>query len=155
MILVAPLIAQEAPTLDTPEQFREQVALSVSLADLSRAATDMEALQEIEQQVLVIDGTAASITVYSMDPADFYVELELVGGAWQGLEDVEVYSAFVILDDPAFSNRVAERVPRDPPPELILRNERVLVAGRLVGVAETPAGDAVPVIQAFDLRPLR
>ena len=72
-----------------------------------------------------------------------------------GLDSVEMYSAYVILDDPVFADRVAERVPRDPPPELIVRNDRILVAGRLVSVAETPEGTLVPVIQAFDIRGLR
>lgn len=156
VLIAAPLVGQESPGgLETPGQFRSAINLGVSLGDVSRATGDMETLQEMAERVLILDGTAASITVYSTDPADFYVELELVGGSWRGPDTVEVYSAYVVLDDPAFADRVAERVPRDPPPQLILRNDRVLIAGRLVSVAETPDGELVPVIQAFDLRPLR
>tara|TARA_B100000614_G_scaffold189349_1_gene170358 strand:- start:76 stop:579 length:504 start_codon:yes stop_codon:yes gene_type:complete len=155
-LVAAPAMTQEsAVSLDTPSAFRQAVSLEVSLADVSRAAGDMEELQALAERVLVLDGTAASITVYSTEPDDFYVEVELVGGAWNGLDSVEMYSAYVILDDPVFADRVAERVPRDPPPELIVRNDRILVAGRLVSVAETPEGTLVPVIQAFDIRGLR
>lgn len=155
LLISAPLVAQTDPAvIDSPEAFRSMVSIGTSLADVSRATGDMDRLQELAERVLILDGTAASITVYSTDPNDFYVEMELVGGSWDGLSEISMHTAFVILDNPEFANRVAERVPRDPPPELILRNDRVLVAGRLISIAEDPNGALVPVIQAYDLRPL-
>ena len=155
-IVSAPVVAQEsASAIQDPAAFRRSVDVGITLADLAAAVDDPDRLQALAERVLILDGVAASITVYSTDPADFYVELELVGGAWDGVEEVEIFSAFVILDDPAFSDRVAERVPRDPPERLILRNDRVLVAARLVSVAEVGAGNVVPVLQAYDIRPLR
>ncbi|MFO8042924.1 MAG: hypothetical protein R6U25_06970 [Alkalispirochaeta sp.] len=148
--------AQDSPVfLETAEQFRSAVAFGTSLADLSAAADDMEQLQEMAERVLILDGIAASVTVYSVEEDDFYVEVELVGGSWDGLETVNVHSSYVVLDDPIFAEQVAEREPRDPPDNMILRNRRVLVAGRLVNVAESPTGDLVPVIQAFEVRVIR
>lgn len=153
---VAYVPAQESPVfLETADQFRSAVAFDTSLADVSAAVNDMDQLQEMAQRVLILDGIAASVTVYSVAEDDFYVEVELVGGSWDGLETVNVHSSYVVLDDPIFAERVAERVPRDPPDDMILRNRRVLVAGRLVNVAESPTGELIPVIRAFEVRVIR
>lgn len=155
LVFSAPLVAQTDPAMiDSPETFRSMVSIGTSLADVNRATGDMDRLQELAERVLILDGTAASITVYSTDPNDFYVEMELVGGSWDGLDSINMHTAFVILDNPAFSELVAERVPRNPPPGLVLRNDRILVAGRLISIAEDPTGALVPVIQAYDLRKL-
>ncbi|MEX2444950.1 MAG: hypothetical protein WD492_15220 [Alkalispirochaeta sp.] len=155
-LAVAHIPAQEAPvSLETAEQFRDAVAFGTSLAEVSAAADDMSLLQEMAERVLILDGIAASVTVYSVEEDDFYVEVELVSGSWDGMETVNVHSAYVVLDDPFFSEQVAEREPRDPPDDMILRNRRVLVAGRLVNVAEAPDGKLVPVIQAFQVRVIR
>lgn len=148
--------AQEAAvTLESAEQFRSAVAFGTSLADVSAAADDMAELQEMAERVLILDGVAASVTVYSVEEDDFYVEVELVSGSWEGLESMNVHTAYVVLDDVSFADQVAEREPRDPPANMILRNRRVLVAGRLVNVAEAPTGELIPVIQAFEARVIR
>ncbi|MFW5828500.1 MAG: hypothetical protein ACOCU4_10420 [Alkalispirochaeta sp.] len=153
---VAYVPAQEAPVaLETAEQFRDAVAFRTSLADVSAATNDMAQLQEMAERVLILDGVAASVTVYSVAEDDFYVEVELVSGSWNGLESMNVHSAYVVLDTPSFADQVAEREPRDPPADMILRNRRVLVAGRLVNVAESPSGELIPVIQAFEARVIR
>lgn len=154
--VVAPISAQETPvSLDNPEQFRNAVAFGTSLADVSAAVDDMAQLQEMAERVLILDGIASSVTVYSVEADDFYVEVELVSGSWDGMETINVHSAYVVLDDPLFSDQVAEREPRDPPDNMILRNRRVLVAGRLVNVAEAPSGNLIPVIRAFEVRVIR
>jgi len=141
--------------LGTPEAFRREIDVRTSLYELNEAVGDMAQLEEIAGRVLILDGTAATVTVYSEDPNDFYIELELVSGRWDGVESVEMFRAYVVLDDPVFAGRIAERAPRDPDPELILRNDRVLVAGRLVSLAEDPEGRPVPVLHAYDIRSLR
>lgn len=155
-LAAAPITAQDASaSLDTPEEFRQAVALHTSLADVSRAVDDMARLQQIAEHVLILDAVASSVTVYSVEEDDFYVEVELVSGSWDGMETIHVHSAYVILDDPIFSSQVAEREPRDPPDTMIVRNRRLLVAGRLINVAESPTGDLVPVIQAYQIRVMR
>ena len=113
---VASVPAQETPvTLETAEQFRDAVAFRTSLADVSSATNDMAELQEMAQRVLILDGVASSVTVYSVEEDDFYVEVELVSGSWNGMESMNVHSAYVVLDDASFADQVAEREPRDPP----------------------------------------
>ncbi len=155
--LISGSLAAQSVAISTVDSaaFRRSVDLGTSLADLAGAVSNLDALDELAQRVLVIDGIASSITVFSEDPTDFYVELELVGGTWSGVESVEMHRTVVILDDPIFDGRVAERAPRDPAPRLIVRNDRVLVAGRLISLAEDGSGDLIPVLQAFDIRPIR
>lgn len=148
--------ATEGPALlETPEAFRRTIDVGTSLFELNRAVDDMAQLEALAGRVLILDGTAANITVYSEEPEDFYIELELVSGRWDGVESVQMFRVYVVLDDPVFAGRLAERAPRDPDPELILRSDRVLVAGRLVSLAEDPEGRPVPVLHAYDIRALR
>ncbi|MDA3951905.1 MAG: hypothetical protein PF508_22040 [Spirochaeta sp.] len=155
------LAAQDAPAaedsgpFDSPEAFRRAIDVGTSLYELNMATDDMAQLEAIAGRVLILDGTAANITVYSEEPEDFYIELELVSGRWDGVESVQMFRVYVVLDDPAFAGLLAERAPRDPDPELILRSDRVLVAGRLVSLAEDPEGRPVPVLHAYDIRALR
>ncbi|MFP4153583.1 MAG: hypothetical protein ACLFSV_12115 [Alkalispirochaeta sp.] len=147
---------QDTPgLLESPQAFRESIDLRTSLYELNLAVEDIALLEELAGRALILEGTAAVVTVYSEDPADYYSELEIVSGRWDGVESVQIYRAYVFLDDPVFIGRIAERAPRDPDPALILRNDRVLVAGRLVSLAEDPEGHLVPVIHGYDIRALR
>lgn len=137
------------------QTFRELVDMNSSLATLFHAASNPAALDEMWDRVFLLDGVAASLMVFVDDGEEFYAEIELVSGAWRGLQEVELHRAYVVLDDPAFSGRVLERAPRDPSPELILRNRRLLVAARLLDIHQDADGTAVPVLLAFDARPLR
>lgn len=140
--------------LESPSAFQAEVDLQMSLRrliDLVESGADLDAVAE---RVLLIDGIASSIVIFSEDPADFYIELELVGGTWQGLERVSMHRAYVVIDDPVFAGRLAERAPREPDPDLIVRSQHVLVAGQLVTLAEGPAGELVPVLRALDIRSL-
>lgn len=148
-------VAEDSAALETPEAFRRLIDVGTSLNELNMAVGDMAQLEALADRVLILDGTAANITVYSEEPEDFYIELELVSGRWDGVESVRMFRAYVVLDDPAFAGRLAERAPRDPDPELILRSDHVLVAGRLVSLAEDPEGRPVPVLHAYDIRALR
>ena len=159
--IVALLPAQDAQGdaaaagLETPAGFRREVDLRTSLAELDAAVDDMDRLEALAGRVLIVDGIASSITVFSETEEDYYVEMEIVGGRWDGVESVMMYKAYIVLDDPAFIGRLAERAPRDPDPSLILRNDRVLIAGRLVNLVEDPEGRPVPVLHCYDIRPIR
>ncbi len=153
ILCVSAIAAQAA--IETPETFRSTIDLQTSLAELDAAAEDMILLETLAEKVLILDGTVNSITVYPEEPDDFYVEMEIVSGRWNGVESVRIFRSYIFFDDAAFTGRMAERSPRQPDPSLILRNDRVLVAGRLVSLAEDPEGRPVPVIHAYDIRPIR
>lgn len=138
-----------------PEVFRSSVDVRSSLATLTRAVDDPVEWERLTNRVLLLDGVAASLAVYVDEADEYYAEIELITGAWHGVERVEVFRAWVVLDDPLFSGRLAERAPRDPDPELILRNDRILVAARILDRFTEPDGTVVPVLGAFEIRPMR
>ncbi len=155
--LAAPPVWAQEPTLSElfrPDVFRQLVDLQSSLGTINRALTNPEELDRLGQRILVLDGVAASLMVYADSEDEFYAEIELVSGAWRGVEEVEMYRAYLVLDDPIFSGRVLERAPRDPGPDLILRGRRLLVAAELVDVHIDSDGTPVPVLVAFEVRPL-
>jgi hypothetical protein len=143
--------------VDSPDSFRASVDLGTTLIELDQATGDMARLEELSRRVLILNGTVNAVTVYSEEPDDYYVEMEIVSGRWHGVESVRIYRAYVFFDDPVFTGRMAERAPREPDPDsdLILRNDNVLIAGKLVSVAEDPEGHPVPVLQAYEIRLLQ
>ncbi|TVR71781.1 MAG: hypothetical protein EA427_04010 [Spirochaetaceae bacterium] len=138
-----------------PEVFRNNVDVGSSLASLTRAIENPEEWERLSNRILLLDGVAASLAVYVDEADEYYAEIELITGAWHGVERVEVYRAWVVVDDPIFSGRLAERAPRDPDPDLILRNDRILVAVRILDLFTEPDGAVVPVLGAFDIRKMR
>lgn len=148
---------QEAglPGLFDPEVFRNSVDVRSSLATLNRALDDPQEWDRLSRRILMIDGVASSVAVYADEADEFYAEIELVGGAWIGVERVEIYRAWVVVDDPLFSGRILERAPRDPAPDSILRNDRLLVAARIIDIFTEEDGTVVPVLAAYEIRTMR
>lgn len=144
--------AQEA-ALDGLD-FRSRVDLQTTIGDLAAAIEDLDRLGEIANRVLVLDGVVESVVIIADDPNDYYAEVELVAGRWDGLERVEIYRAFAVLTDTALAGRVAERAPRDGEAGPIVRGDRVLLAARLVDRFQLDDGTLVPVLLALDLRPI-
>ncbi len=157
LLMSGTVSSQEAslPGLFDPETFRESVDVRSSLATLTRAVDDPQAWETLSQRILVLDGVVSSLAVYVDEEDEYYAEIELVAGAWQGVERVEIYRAWVVLDDPVFAGLLTERPPRDPDPNLIVRNNRVLLAARLVDLFVEEDGTAVPVLVAYDIRNVR
>jgi hypothetical protein len=141
----------ESPLLD-PEQFLQAVDLESSIASINDAIADPEALEELAGRVLVLDGVVASILLYSDDPADYYAEVELVSGRWDGVREVVMNRAYVVLADGRFAGRLAERAPREPDPDLVLRNDHILIAARLIDLTEDDMGEIVPLLLAYEIR---
>lgn len=154
LIAITTVPAQEESPLLQPDRFLEMVDLQTSLASLNAAIDDPAMLQELAGRVLILDGVVASILLYSDDPADYYAEVELVSGSWNGVRSVEMHRAYAVLADGRFSGRLAERPPREPDPSLILRNDHVLLAARLVDLTEDDMGSVVPLLLVYEIRPI-
>lgn len=143
------------PDLFDPEVFRNTIDVGSSLATLTRAVDDPQEWNRLVGRILLLDGVASSVAVYVDEDDEYYAEIELVSGAWHGVERVEIYRAWVVVDDPAFSGRILERAPREPVPDSILRNDRLLVAARILDLFTEPDGVVVPVLGAYGIRTLR
>ncbi len=154
VLLLSALIvgAQEESPLLQSDRFLETVDMQTSLASLNAAIDNPELLQDLANRVLILDAIVASILLYSDDPNDYYAEVELVGGSWEGVQNVEMHRAYAVLTDGRFAGRLAERAPRDPNPDLILRNSRILLAARLVDLTEDDMGQLVPLVLAYEIR---
>jgi hypothetical protein len=158
MVLVSGLAwTQEMGLSETlpPDVFRREVDMRSSLATLTAALDDPDEWDRLSRQVILLDGVASSLSVYLDEEGEYYAEINLVNGAWRGVDRVEIYKAWIVLDNPTFSGLIAERAPRDPPPGLIVRNDRVLVAGRVVDIFVEDDGSRVPVVLAYDIRAMR
>lgn len=159
LILFAVLaIGAQAPTGELTQAEVEQLLaildMDTSLADIVRDAGNPVALARLSQRVVLIDGTVASTVVIEEDPESFYAEVELISGAWQGLSEVRVDRAYVVLLGSAFADRIPTRPTRVGNPAHILRNNRVLVLGRVIDLTPDDFGQMVPLLVAYQVRRL-
>lgn len=137
-----------------PEEFYNVVAYDQTLKSLVEtiAQEGPEALDT--DRIHLLDGLISEITVIDPNPDSFLAELILVNGEWRGLEEVEMYQAYVYVEGPAFARRVPERAPRNPEEGTILPNQRVLVAATIVDVYYDERNRGFPVVSAFEIREL-
>ena len=107
-------------------------------------------------RIYLLTGQVAAVTYLdpTPDPALFWVELEIVGGRWEGLEDVEIFRAFVNVYDPFYADLIPQRPPRDDSDGLVVAGTEVLISALYLDAAPLDDGGLVPVFQALTVRPL-
>lgn len=137
-----------------PEEFYNVVAYDATLKSLTVTIAEEgpEALDT--ERIHLLDGLVSEVTVIDPNPESFLAELILVNGEWQGLDEVEMYQAYVYLEGPEFAERVPERAPREPTEDMILPNQRLLVAARIVDVYYDEQNRGFPVAMGFQVRKL-
>lgn len=139
----------------SPAEFRELVAFDITLAALAEAAErDPENLLE-DERIFIVDGVLGSVTIIDSDPEYYLVQLELVDGRWHGTERLDVYRVFVLAEGPEYARLFPARVSPDSAAEAVQRNERVLIAARVVNVFEDEFGGPYPVLEAYQIRVVR
>jgi len=148
LFLVVATVAFAAPPVD----FNSAVDISTSTAGLVELIRTERYDLIDPDKYLMLTGSVASTVVYDSNVETYFALVELVASEWVGLETIEVYKVFVLLEGPEFSTRVVERLPRDPGPEIILTNSQLLVVGVYSGVAEDLDGSIVPVLTAVAVR---
>ncbi len=124
------------------------VAFKVTISDLHRAAQSGDDRSIPGDRVLVIDAEIGSITNRADADDKFTAEVELVGGAWNGEERVDLFRAYAVFDSPkfreAFSRRSATRM---------LPGDRIIVLCRYLGLGvDYDETTAIAVLEAFDYR---
>jgi hypothetical protein len=151
--LLAVLVSAVLPAVE-PQEFYDVVAYEETLKSLTLTIAEEgpEALDT--ERIHLLDGLVSEITVIDPNPESFLAELILVNGEWQGLEEVEMYQAYVYLEGPEFAERVPERAPREPSEDMILANQRLLVAARIVDVYYDEQDRGFPVAMGFRVRKL-
>ena len=137
-----------------PEEFFEIVAYEHSLESLVRTIEE-EGPQGLDtERIHILDGLVSEVTVLDPNPETFLAELILVNGEWLGLEEVEMYQAFVYLEGPEFAERIPERMPRNPGEEIIQPNQKLLVAAKIVDVYYDEQDRGFPVVRGISIRRL-
>ena len=148
LLLVIGAVAFAAP----PEDFSSLIDFSISTADLVEIVQTGQYDRLDPTKYLVLQGSVASTAVYDPNIDTYYALVELVASEWAGLDRINVHRVYVLLEGPDFSDRVVERLPRDPGPEIILTNSELLVIGTFVGEADGDDGSIVPVVSAIAIR---
>ncbi len=124
------------------------VSFKTTIADLHRAAQSGDDSRIPQDRLLLIDAEIGSITNRADTDEAFTAEVELIGGAWNGEDRIDLYRAYAIFDSPkfrdAFSRRSAGR---------LLAGDRIIVLCRYVGIGvDYDETTPVAVLEAFDLR---
>ena len=146
------LVATPAVSQVTPQEFESIINFEDSiewLATLVRTG----AYDRIDvDRYYVLDGSVASTQIFNPDPESFQAVIELVSSKWIGMERIEAYHIYVLVEGPEYAARIPERMPRDPGDEIIQTNQNLLVIGPFIGTAMLDASTEVAVIQAVALR---
>ena len=137
-----------------PEEFYDVVAYDQSLKSLSMTIAEEGPGALDRERIHLLDGLISEITIIDPNPESFMAEVIIVNGEWQGLEKVEMYQAYVYFQGPEFAEKIPERAPRNPGEDLILANQRVLVAAKIVDVYYDEQDRGFPVAMGFEVRKL-
>ncbi len=148
LLLVVGAVAFAAPADD----FSSVIDFSISTAELVQLVQAGQDDRIDPGKLLILQGSVASTLVLDPTVETYQALVELVASRWVGLEKIQVYRVYVLLEGPEFSNRVVERLPRDPGPEIILANSELLVIGAFIGVADDDDGSVIPVVTAIAVR---
>jgi myo-inositol-1-phosphate synthase len=137
----------------TREEWRSLVNFDVTLEELSEMVDQPEVLEELADKILILRGVVGTRQVSVNDGENYQAELVIIAGKWIGLEEVRMYSVIAVLSGMEFVNHVPAGRTRNPDPDEVPLNSNVLVAGKLVGLADYE-GRTVPVIDCYDIRVL-
>jgi hypothetical protein len=106
-------------------------------------------------KLLVLNGTVATVRFIDSGEENFQVELELVTGEWEGLEDVRSYRCTVLFRGSRFFPVFPKRAPKNPAQEFVSANDRILVTARGIGKISTEGGEEIWLLEGLHVRRIR
>jgi hypothetical protein len=148
LLLVVGTVAFAGPA----EDFSGLIDFTISTAELVEFVRNGQYDRIDPEKLLILQGSVASTLVMDATVETYQALVELVASRWVGLESIDVFRVYVLLEGPEFSDRVVERLPRDPGPEIILTNSELLVIAEFIGVTDDDDGSVVPVVTAIAVR---
>lgn len=132
------------------------------VVDFSTTLKELNLLSEAEipaflaaGKLLVLSGTVSAVRIIDDSEENFQVVLDLVSGEWLGLEDVRSYRCSVLFQGSRFSSVFPRRAPRNPGPEVIVANDRVLVAARAIEKISLAGGEQTWLVEGLHVRRIR
>ncbi len=114
------------------------IDFSVTLKSLATAADSGSPIPT--GKTVLLSGTVSDVNIINKDPAGFKVRIELITGEWIGMEDVKAYTCYVEFTGADYFKVFPARPPGTASRDLVTQNSRVLVVGKVMGVAMTPLG---------------
>ena len=106
-------------------------------------------------KLLLLNGTVSSISFVNPKQENFVVQVELVSGEWVGLEEVKSYNCTVIFQGSEFYRLFPRRRPKNPSPDMISANNRVLVVAKAQNRVTNEAGELHWLLEGFYIRRIR
>jgi hypothetical protein len=149
LLLAAALPAPAA----TRFEFDSVVDFSVSLKSLAAAAAGEASLPS--GRLFVLDGTVSDLTVLDKEQGSFRARIELISGEWIGTEDVKSYACLIDFSGPGFFKMFPARAPRDPSPDMVFLNSRVLVVARPIGLTTSHQGEKRVQLEGIYVRVIK
>jgi hypothetical protein len=143
------LCASLLPALSTAD-FDRVVDFSVTLKSLASASEGKSALPT--GRMVVLSGTVSDVNVLSKEEAGFRVRIEVITGEWIGMEDVKSYSCLVDFSGAEFFKVFPARTPPQGTPDVVTKNSRVVLVGRPIDFAKTPAGERRVLVEGAYIR---
>ena len=146
------LMAALAPAI-TRSDFDRVVDFSVSLKTVAAAADGKAALPE--GKLFLLDGTVSDVSILDKEQGSFRARIELITGEWIGTEDVKSYSCWIEFSGPAFFKLFPARAPKDPTPDMVFLNSRLLVVARTIGVTTSHQGEKRMLMEGLSTRVIK
>ena len=141
-----------APAVSRAE-FERIVDFSITLKSLSVAAEGNASLSTA--RLAMLDGTVSEVTILDKEQETFRARIELISGEWFGLDDVKSYACYVEFAGPEFFKVFPAKAPRNPGPNVIVQNTRVVVVARPLQVIKTPLGEKQVLAEGLLIRAVR
>ncbi len=136
----------------TPDEFDQIINFEDSIETLAELVRNQQYDQIDVERYFILEGAVASTQIFNPDPESFQAVIELVSSRWLGLEEIEVHHVYVLVEGSEYAARLPQRLPRDPGPEIIQTQQRLVVVGPFIGTAMLNETLEIPVVQAIALR---
>jgi len=138
---------------DLKENFDRIVDFSLRMDNLGQRLTKAGGVAGLTDKLLILTGAVASVQFLGGEGDNFVAALELVDGDWIGVEDVQMYRAYLIVHGTDFEARLPVKRSKEGVPNEILPNSQILAVGKIVEVDTSEAG-AIPIIECYYIRQL-
>ncbi len=106
-------------------------------------------------KLFLLNGSVSGISFVDPKKENFAVRVELIYGEWVGLEDVKSYFCTVIFQGPEFYSLFPRRRPKNPSPDIISPNNRVLVVAKVINRVTDESGEPHWLLEGFHVRRIR
>ncbi len=137
------------------DAFDANVDFSMNIREIDTLVSQNQEKKIDPNKYLILNGTVESIDIIQGDEANFVALVELVSGEWVGLEKVTLYQVFVVLSGPEFYRRIPAQPPQNPGPDIIKKDDQLLVVGKFADVGQMPDGKYVAVINGLHARTMQ